>query len=332
MMRRVLIPPTLAALPPRLPAGQVHLLAGQTMGTTWSVKLVGPANLPLGAVRAGIEAELDLVVAQMSTWRADSDLSRFNASPAGSWHTLPAACFKVLGTALQIAALSDGAFDPTVGPLVNLWGFGPDGARNAPPDAAALAAARACCGWQKVQVDTVTQAVRQPGGVYLDFSGIAKGYGVDRVAAWLRSNGISNYLVEVGGELAGHGMKPDAQPWWVALESPPGSEISESIVALHGRAVATSGDYRRMFAHEGRCYAHTLDPNTGQPVLDAPASVTVLHADCMLADAWATALIVLGMAAGGALAERNGIAALFVSQVAHGHTEYLTPALAALLE
>ncbi|SMC20592.1 thiamine biosynthesis lipoprotein [Andreprevotia lacus DSM 23236] len=331
-MRHVLIPPALAALSPRRPTGTIHALAGQTMGTSWSVKLVGPADLPLDAVRAGVEAELDLVVAQMSTWRADSDLSRFNAAQAGSWHVLPAPCFTVLQGALTVAEASAGAFDPTVGPLVNLWGFGPEGARGTLPTAAELDAARARCGWQRLTVDAPARRVQQPGGLYLDFSGIAKGYGADRVAAWLHANGLIHHLVEVGGELVGHGMKPDVQPWWVALEQPPGATLAQYVVALHGVAVATSGDYRRSFEHAGRHYAHTLDPRSGEPVLDAPASVTVLHADCMLADAWATALTVLGTEAGMQLAAAQGLAALFITRNAAGYTQHLTPTLESWLE
>src|SRR5687768_10559502 len=292
---RILVPESLSDLSScREAQDRVEVLQGATMGTTWSVKLVVTRGL-LPEIRRGIEARLDRVVAQMSTWEPESDLSRFNRAPAGRWHALPDACVTVLAHALAIAADTAGAYDPTVGPLVDLWGFGPAPRRQTRPPARAIAAARARTGWDRLTLDARARRVRQPGGMSIDLSSIAKGFAVDEVAAHLRARGVTSYLVEIGGELCGHGVKPDGAPWWVALERPPGAAIAASgagdlIVALHGLSIATSGDYRRFFEDGGRRYSHTLDPRTGCPVDHGVASVTVLHPECMIADAMATAL------------------------------------------
>ena len=335
-MRRVLIPQTLQQLPEQLPDGELKTLSGQSMGTTWTVRFIDSHQHLDKTIQTLIQNELDLVVAQMSTWQEDSNLSMFNRSAANTWHVLPEPFFKVLACALKVAAETEGAFDPTVGPLVNLWGFGPEGQRSTPPDVAQAKALHHHCGWQKLQLDKDGMRVLQPGGVYVDFSGIAKGYSVDRIAHAFQDAGIENYLIEVGGELYGKGIKPDGQPWWVALETSPAAQhMSESIIALHGLAVATSGDYRRYFEHNGQHYAHTIDPRTGFPIDDANnalVSVTVLHAECMLADALATAFTVMGTQAALAYAKDNDIAALLVEHHTDGFQEHLSPRLMAMLE
>lgn len=334
-MNRVFIPLSLSQPDPFPADAPTESLAGQTMGTSWSVKLIRPPQSDLQTIRDGIQQQLDLVIAQMSTWSASSDLSRYNQAEEGSWHVLPAHFLRVLDCALEIAERSGGAYDPSVGPLVNLWGFGPDPVRAEAPDAASLEQARTRCGWQRVRIDRARNALLQPGGLYLDFSSIAKGYAVDLVADYLRSIGVHSHLVEIGGELRGHGVKADGQPWWVGLEQPPAPVSSDngvqSIVALHGLALATSGDYRRYFEHDGTRYSHTIDPRTAQPIAHALASVAVLHADCMTADAWATALMVLGDEDGLALALEAGLAALFVRRDGAGFRESMTPAMQAML-
>ncbi|MGE0716237.1 MAG: FAD:protein FMN transferase [Alphaproteobacteria bacterium] len=297
------------------------------MGTTWSVRIVAPPGRP--PARQAIEAALALVDRQMSNWRADSDIARFAAAAAGEWVALPEEAFTVVAEALAVAADSAGAYDPTVGPLVDLWGFGPGGTRVTAPDARAIAAARARTGWARIALDRATRCLRQPGGVALDLSAIAKGFAVDLVSGRLADAGFANHLVEIGGELKGEGVKPDGTPWFVALERPPGIENAvESVAVLHGLAVATSGDYRRFFEAGGSRYAHTIDPRSGRPAADPPAAVSVLHASCMTADALSTALTVLGVEAGMAFARDRGIAALFVTR----RGEHMTPALAAMLD
>lgn len=312
----------------------LHMLAGRSMGTQWSVKLVAEAAA-LPTLERGIQARLDEVVAQMSTWEPDSDLSRYNRAEAGTVQALPDGFYAVLDAALKLAADTDGAYDPTVGPLVNLWGFGPDGARDATPSEADIAQAQARVGWQRVGFDPLARSATQAGGTYLDFSSIAKGYGVDRVAAWLREQHIDAFLVEVGGELYGHGRKPDGGAWLVSVErpSPEGSqhdgEDGGTALALDGFAIATSGDYRRYFDHQGRRYSHTVDPRSGRPVAHALASVSVLHPQCMQADALATVLAVLGPQAGMAYANRRQLAAMFVMHDGDGFLTRMTPAFIA---
>lgn len=352
--RRVLIPHDLDDTPP--PAGaELYHLQGETMGTTWSLRMAGPRGLMPDMLRMGVERQLASVIADMSTWEADSALSRFNRAEAGSWHELSPDFFTVLDYSLELAAQSEGAFDPTVGPLVNLWGFGPAGHRDsdpegrhdAAPDAETLATVSARCGWQRLQLDAENLRALQPGGAYVDFSGVAKGFAVDKLSDYLLEQGFVNHLVEIGGELRGRGIRPDGHPWWVMLEPvvtpakdnadgvesmPLESMPVETIVALHNLAIATSGDYRRFFMVGEQRYAHTIDPRSGSPVSHALASVTVLHESCMQADAEATVLMVLGVAEGEAYAERHNLAALFVERRDGGFIETMTPAFAALLE
>jgi len=327
--RRVLVPATIAATPPAL-GGRVHEFTGATMGTTWCVRLVAALTLPREPVRLAIQSALDAVVAQMSTWDAAATLVAFNRAAPGTWHALPDAFHEVLACACEIAEASDGAFDPTAGALVDAWGFGP-APRRGMPDAASLAEARASAGWRRLEFDPARRAWRQPGGLALDLSAIAKGFGVDLVARRLDALGFDSHLVEVGGELRGSGAKPDGQPWWVQLEHPAGDAPETTLVALHGLSVATSGDYRRWFEHDGTRYSHTIDPRDGRPIRHALASVTVLHADCLRADAWSTALNVLGPDDGLALADRLDLAARLLVRDGAGCVERRSAAFDALL-
>lgn len=322
----------------------LHELRGLSMGTAWSVKLVAPVSALIGLER-GIQAMLDEVVAQMSTWEADSDISRYNRAAAGSAHVLPAPFAEVLHAALALAADTDGAYDPTIGPLADLWGFGPAGTRTRAPAAAPLAQARERVDWRRLHFDPLARVLSQPGGAYLDFSSIAKGYGVDRVADWLLAHGVADCLVEVGGELRAHGRKPDGSAWRIAVEQPGREDEAAAVIALDNLSIATSGDYRRYFEpssfeHTGgersgaptggaRRYSHTLDPRTGAPIDNAVASVTVVHERCMHADALATALTVLGARAGLAYANRRQLAALFVLREGEGFVARATPGFVA---
>ncbi len=331
--RRVLIPHELDDTPP--PAGaELYLLQGETMGTTWSLRVAGPRGLMPEMLRMGVERQLASVIAEMSPWEAESHVSRFNRAEAGSWHTLPADFFTVLATALELAESSDGAFDPAIGALVDLWGFGPAGRRNDVPGDADIAAALKRGGWQRLQLDEAESRALQPGGVALDFSGIAKGFAVDKVSDYLLESGFPSHLMEIGGELKGRGLRPDGHPWWVQLEAPTqdAKNTTETIVALHELAVASSGDYRKFFQQDGRRHAHTLDPRSGRSVDNGLAAVSVLHEQCMLADAQATVLMVLGLEAGMAWAVEQGVAALFVTREGEGFSEHLSPALGDLLE
>lgn len=287
------------------------------MGTTWSLRVDNPHMLPLDALRHALQSALDEVVAQMSHWDADSALGRFNRAPAGSTHVLPEAFNTVLARALHWADASGGALDPAMGPLVALWGFGPDAVApdDLPPDAATLAAARARCGRERIAHDAAAHRLVQPGGLSLDLSGIAKGYGVDAGVAALQRLGLGDFLLEVGGELRGVGRRPGGQPWQVLVDPGAGPGVR---IALADRAVATSGDRWQVRERAGRRWSHTLDPRTGEPVGHALASVTVLHPHGMDADALATVLTVLGLHEGLAFAERQGVAALFAQRRADG--------------
>jgi len=314
----------------------LHILNGQTMGTRWSVKLAAPPGMPLEALRTAIVGSLDGVVAEMSTFEPGSDISRFNRAAAGTWQRLPDDFFLVLDYALKVARDSDGAYDPTVGHLVGLWGFGALGAQHRIPHADEIADARARCGWSRIMLDEAERSAQQPGGLHLDLSSVAKGFAVDRVADTVAGAGFSDFLVEIGGELRGHGVKPDGLPWWVALErvSAPadgGATVSDIVIALNGLAVATSGSAEHFFEAGGQRYAHTIDPRSGGPVAHDLVSVSVLHAKCMHADALATALMVLGPDDGMAHAMRLGLAARFVSSGPYGVRERLTPRFAAML-
>jgi thiamine biosynthesis lipoprotein len=322
-VRQVLVPLDIDPSPPP-PGSRLQSLSGTSMGTGWSARLMLPAGLTAdlaGLLRSPLQAELDEIVAQMSHWEEDSLLARYNHARAGSWHDLPPQFFEVMDYALGVHELSGGAYDPAAGLLVNLWGFGAAGRYDqagfyAPaPQAVAEALAR-CRAARPVldrSKDGKTGRLLQPGGAILDLSSVAKGYAVDRMALCLERHGVRHYLVEAGGELRGAGTKDDGQPWWVELEGvPDASGEEQAVLALHGLAVATSGDYRRHFRHANRRISHTLDPRSGYPIANGLASVTVVAPACMAADALSTALTVLGPEAGLAFAEARQLPARFL--------------------
>ena len=314
---------------------QTTTLGGHSMGTTWSVRLVAPPGRDLRAIHDGISARLNEIIAQMSTWEPTALVSRFNRAAAGTAFVLPDEFASVLACALQVAGASDGAFDPTVGPLVALWGFGAHAGPQQRPAADTLAATVARCGFRRLSWQP-GQPLVQPGGLELDFSAIAKGYAVDHISAWLRHCAVPAALVEVGGELHGYGHKPDGSPWRVLVETGPeedaGGDWPARVLVLDDRAVATSGDRFHRYHDAAGLVSHSLDPRSGLPVAVTTAAVTVVAASTMQADAWATALAVLGPEAGLALADAHGLAARFVSRHPDGPREHLSAAFAQLLE
>lgn len=327
---RVLIPPTRRA-PSRPPSDIVWSLQGQTMGTTWSVRVVPAWGTTQADLQADIQAELDAVVAVFSPWEVDSEISRFNLAPPGTW-ALSDAFWSLLISSMDLADETNGAVDPTLGAIVDLWGFGPPGPRNDLPQEAEIATALAVSGWQKLRLHRAGQAAVQPGGLTLDFSGIAKGHAVDRISERLTALGTTSHLIEIGGELRGMGVKPDAQPWWVEIEQPPGSRIPRTVAALFDVAVATSGDYRRAFVQGEKLYPHTLDGRTGRPVDNGLTSVTVFDPSAMRADAMATALTVMGPDEGFGYATETGLNAHFVIRTATGLEERMTQAFSAMMD
>lgn len=319
---RLAVPPIdPAALAGWDPHAGVMELGGATMGTRWRVRFAAPARLDLPALTRAIEAMLNGIVAEMSHWTPTSLLGRFNNAPVGRWLALPPDFAAVMAAALDIAAASQGAFDPAIGTLVDLWGHGPV-ARFGTPDAAAIDAAVAAGGWRQLRFDAAARRLQRLDAVQLDLSGIAKGHAVDRLAAVLAAHDVRHSLVEIGGEFVGRGVRPDGDPWWVELETP-GDLAAPIRVALHQLAVATSGDYVR-----GR---HTIDPRSGRPVAHALA-VSVVHRSAMLADGWATALGVVAPDDMMALAEAHGLMVRALIRGRDGVGEWISPALATLIE
>lgn len=302
-------------------------LTGSTMGTTFNIKLVTPpAELDEQSLQRRIEHSLLAIEQQMSTYLPDSELSRFNTYAATDWFEVSSHLCEAIAVAQSISAASNGAFDVTVGPLVNLWGFGPDGAVTVPPTPQHITSALAGIGYQALHFDCSIPAIRKDRPeLYVDLSAFAKGYAVDVLAVLLEDNEIANYLVEVGGELRMGGKNSQGMDWAIAIEDPLRSGRSvHSVVNLTDGAVATSGDYRNYFEYAGNYYSHTIDPGTGYPVTHNAASVTVIADTAAFADAYATALLVLGPSGGPELAEREGIAAYFLLRDDTGIVERAT--------
>jgi thiamine biosynthesis lipoprotein len=289
------------------------------MGTNWRVKIALPADHDQAQLAGFIQARLDDIVAQMSHWDDTSLLCRFNHAAPGSWTALPGDFAAVMACGLKIAERSGGAFDPALGRLTDLWGLGPRRAGKTPTDDE-ITNALTESGSQHLAFDPDNSRLRQPGGLWLDLSGIAKGYAADAVAEMLAALGLRHALVEIGGECVGRGIRPDGDPWWVEVETPVGFAIPPLRIALCQLAIATSGDYLRG--------AHTLDPVTGRPPEHPTTAVSVIHASCMAADAWASALGVLPPARAFELAEREGLA---VRLLTRGGGEWLSPALSRML-
>ena len=310
------------------PPGQVYEFTGLTMGTTWSV-MINAEVLPLSRqqLKAEFDAILNRVNKETSTYLPESELSRINATDSADWLTLSASLARVLQAAQETSRLTQGAFDITVGPLVNLWGFGPEQEFAVPAEEQVKLALR-LVGYEKLRLDPAASTLKKmQGGIYIDLSAIAKGYGVDELAGYLERLQLDNYLVEIGGEISARGVNNEQVPWRIGIEQPAaGQREVRQIIRLDNIAMATSGDYRNFFEKDGTRYSHTIDPRTGRPVSHGLASVTVLHPSTMLADAWATGLLVLGPEEGFALALKNGLAAYFTVRSEPGFEEIFTPA------
>ncbi len=290
-------------------------LGGFTMGSTWSVKYRPAAQTPEpAAVKRALQTRLDDLERQMSTWHADSVLTRFNASRDANWFAVPRDTAVVVREALEVSAFTDGAFDVTVFPLVQLWGFGPAGRRKGLPTTNEIAAARARVGWRKLEARLDPPALRksQP-DVAVDLSALCPGYASDCLGEVLGSFDVRDFLVDVGGELKARGDGANSPGWRVGVEQPgDGKKLLAATLPLVNQSLATAGDYRNFFIVAGRRYSHHLDPRTGWPTESRIASVSVVHASTMRADALGTGLTVLGFEQAWALAHREKLGVLFI--------------------
>jgi len=304
-------------------------LRGKSMGTFYSVRIVSPVEGPavtLETLRQRVPARLEELENVFSTYRPNSELSRFNAHPGQEWFSVSPDFVHALEQAQKVSQLTGGAFDATVGPLVELWGFGAGGEGGRIPDRQTLDGLLPATGFEHLQWRKSPPAVRRTRpDVRLDFSAIAKGYAVDQLWKILSAAGLAAYVVEVGGEVRTRGRRADGKDWSIGIEDPDAPGIVTA-VPLRDAAIATSGDYRNFFEYQGRRYAHVIDPRTGWPVAHDLVSVSVIGSTATVADALATALLVMGPDAGAELAGREGIAARFVVRAADGLETRLTPA------
>lgn len=321
-----------AVLPPSQPV-TLNGVAYRSM--PWQVKV---ARLPEGMSEAelqqSLQARLDVANGVLSTYQPDTELMHFNHAPVGRWVTVSPLLLHAVVRAQEVSQATGGRYDITVAPLVNLWGFGPGARRDRVPTEAGLAAARARVGWQHLDVDVPASALRRAQPVSLDLSSVGEGAGVDDLAAALAGLGVQDYLVSIAGSLRSRGRRPDGQPWRVAIERPDGSGQVEQVLRLRQGAISTSGSYRNYFERDGVRYSHTIDPASGRPITHKGVSVTVVFPDGdddTLADAWATALNVLGPDAGLALAEVKGLAVYYIERDETGfrarHSSALRPYL-----
>jgi len=314
----------LAGCSPETGSPQPVAISGETMGTWFHIKYFPGAggSIEPAEIERGVNERLASVDQRMSTYREDSELNQFNAAQVNSWFSVSEDTAKVVSLAQQISRQTDGAFDITLAPLVDLWGFGPTRREAEPPAAEAIEAQLARVGYGALQVRLSPPALRKQSQITLDLSAIAKGYGVDLIAQYLDELGIRRYLVEVGGEMMARGKKPGDELWRVAVEAPvTGERRVQRVIQLVDMAVATSGDYRNYFEKDGVRYSHTIDPRSGYPISHRLASVTVLAERAARADALATALNVMGPERALRYANQQGIPVLLIVKEDAGFVE-----------
>lgn len=304
-------------------------LSGATMGTTYNVTLVSLGEIENTEV---LQTEIDETLRQLnqhvSTYIPNSEINELKKTALNQWVDISKPMEEVLSTSVIVSQWSSGAFDVTLRPLIDLWGFGPTKGHDQVPDDRAINRALVNVGYQHLKLDTQAHKLLRSAAVDLDFSAVAKGYGVDQIALLLERHGITNYLVEIGGELRLRGRNAKGKSWTIAVERPQASLTQQvyKAISLTDIAMATSGDYRNYFEQNGQRYSHTIDPRTGRPITHNLASVTVLHASAAMADALATAFSVMGVEPARLLANSQGIAALFIIKTEAGFSELASDA------
>ena len=318
-----------SATTPATPASTATVLDGKTMGTFWRVSVIGVDEAKAQALRAKVQAQLDADDRLLSTWKNDSALMRFNhAADTRPW-PVSEAMADIVTLSLRIGAKTHGAMDITVGPLVNLWGFGPDKQPIATPDAQAIAAAKARTGLQHLQV--INQSGRQflqkdiP-DLFVDLSTVGEGYAADHLARLMEQEGISRYLVSVGGALVSRGMNGEGKPWRVAIQKPTDRENAvQAIVDINGHGISTSGSYRNYYELDGKRISHVIDPQTGQPITHKLVSVTVIAPTALEADGWDTGLMVLGPEKAQQVVREQGLAVYMIVKEGEGFKTWMSP-------
>ncbi|HCI6406732.1 TPA: FAD:protein FMN transferase ApbE [Klebsiella quasipneumoniae subsp. similipneumoniae] len=318
-----------SATTPATPASTATVLDGKTMGTFWRVSVIGVDEAKAQALRAKVQAQLDADDRLLSTWKNDSALMRFNhATDTRPW-PVSEAMADIVTLSLRIGAKTHGAMDITVGPLVNLWGFGPDKQPVATPDAQAIAAAKARTGLQHLQV--INQSGRQflqkdiP-DLFVDLSTMGEGYAADHLARLMEQEGISRYLVSVGGALVSRGMNGEGKPWRVAIQKPTDRENAvQAIVDINGHGISTSGSYRNYYELDGKRISHVIDPQTGQPITHKLVSVTVIAPTALEADGWDTGLMVLGPEKAQQVVREQGLAVYMIVKEGEGFKTWMSP-------
>ncbi|HEY5758318.1 MAG TPA: FAD:protein FMN transferase [Steroidobacter sp.] len=290
-------------------------LSGPAQGTTYSIKVASaPKDVDVHALRVATDQVLDRIDLSMSTYRDDSEISRFNASTSTDWFEVSGDLATVVDYALQVSRASDGMFDITVGPLVAAWGFGPAGEPIDLPDEAKLAALRTQVGYQKLEARLSPPALRKSDArVRVDLNGIAPGYAVDLIAERFQSMHLSHFMIDLGGEVRAQGRNARGEAWRIAVERPIDAEPEPyAIVSLDNASVTTSGEYRHYYDRDGHRYSHTIDPRTGRPVEHTLASVVIIGPTTMYVDAWAKVFNVLGTDAGRKLAVERTMPVMFI--------------------
>ncbi len=303
------------------------------MGTTYHIKLVkGLSATGIEDLKNKIDTLLIAFNQKMSTYIPTSEISRFNKYSANSWFTVSDDFLYLIKRSKEISELTGGAFDITVGALVNLWGFGAKHRKDEIPSKSDILELKEKIGYRQLHFD-IGKIKKNDQQIYLDFAAIAKGYGVDKVSNFLRDQGYSDHMVEIGGEVRIEGLKNGDRKWNIAIESPVSNvRTIDRVISLTNKSMATSGDYRNYFEKDGKRYSHTIDPRTGMPIIHRLAAVTVIQKRCIDADALATAMMVLGDIAGPKFAKEHKIAALFFVKTSNGFKEIVSQEFSKLLK